>query len=233
MASQNSIWSCARDDLVVLDDQGHADVFLWEHASRVARTAEWIAEQPDVPQDRVDLSVLLAASLYDGAGWAVQLREGVVCRTDLLGKAATDVQRDLAASLMEKRLAKLMPGGVLQRAAECIRTSHPRHSDLVEAQILADADNLDQIGPLLLCQIVRRQGLEGGGVQAAIDTWNRRKEYRYWDARIDAFCFESARKVAHQRLKEIDRYMTELGRQHLGQDLVPAVSETGAREPAK
>lgn len=228
MAAQDPIWSCARDDLVIVDDQGHADI-LWEHAVRVVHLGEWLISQPDVPRDRVDRAVLTAAALYHDAGWMVQFREGNISRTDILGRSTSDLQRELGATRMEERLLKLLPPGVLKRAADCIRSFHWRDERFVEAQILFDADNLDQIGPLLWSQIMR-QGLEGKGVQAAIDTWHRRKEYSFWDARIDALRFESARKAARRRLKEMDRSMAELARQHRGEDLPQIASRVESAE---
>lgn len=231
MAAQDPIWSCARDDLVVTDDQGHADVFVWEHATRVARSLEWIVAQQDVPQHRVDQAALTAAALYHDAGWAVQLREGAVSHSQLLCKAASDLQRNLAANLMERQLGKLLSAGALQRAAECVRLLRRRDSELPEAQILNDADNLDHIGPVLFCQITQRQGWEGRGVESAIATWQARKDYHFWDAWIDEFRFESIRKLARQRLEEHDRSVAALARQHRGEDLISPAASVDAHEP--
>lgn len=231
MAAQDPIWSCAQDDLVVTDDQGHVDVFVWEHATRVARTLKWVVAQRDVPQHPVDQAALTAAALYHDAGWIVQLREGAVSHSQLLCKAASDLQRNLAATLMEQQLGKLLPARALQRAAECVRLQQLRDSQFPEAQILFDADNLDHIGPVLLCQITQRQGSEGRGVESAIANWQARKDYGFWDALIDEFCFESTRKVARQRINDADRYVAALARQHRGEDLIPTPPGVDAHQP--
>ncbi|HUU82473.1 MAG TPA: HD domain-containing protein [Phycisphaerae bacterium] len=222
MAQQDPIWSCAQTDLVIDDDQGqgHHDVLVWEHSRRVCEVADWLTRQADVPKDRVEQDVLLAACLYHDAGWIIQVREGIISRAQMLCGAANEVQRELAATLMEKRLVKLLPAGLLRRAADCVRYHPRRDCEVPEARILYDADNLDHVGPLQLWEIVRRQGLDGKGIEAAIDTWKRKKEYGYFNTRINAFRFESARVRARERLKETDHFLAELARQHRGEDLV-------------
>ena len=232
MAAQDPIWSCAREDLVITNDRHGEDVFLWEHAVRVINSAKWIASQADVPGDRLDWAVLSAAALYHDAGWIVQLREGTIARSELLCRPASELQRDLAAGLMQKRLVKLLPRRALQRAADCIRLLHRRDHEVPEAQVLSDADDLDHVvGPLLIYQIVRGQSLEGLGVPAAVDRWNRRKEYGYFKTQIDGFHYGSARERAWERLKGVDQFVAEFARQHRGDDLGPPAPGDDDPEP--
>ena len=225
MVAQDPIWSCARQDLVITNDRHGEDVFLWEHAVRVISSAKWIASQADVPGDKLDRAVLWAAALYHDAGWIVQLREGTIARSELLCRPASELQRDLAAGLMQKRLVKLLPRRALQRAADCIRLLHRRDHEVPEA--------LDHVvGPLAKCQIVRWQMFEGRSVQAMNDKWTRWKEYGYFKTQIDGFHFESARGWARERLKEVDHFIAELVRQHRGDDLGPAAPGDDAPEPA-
>ncbi len=60
-----------------------------------------------------------------------------------------------------------------------------------------------------------------------IDKWKRKREYRFWEARLnDSFRFEPVRALAEQRLERFGLLMEELEQQHQGADLsFHAVSE--------
>ena len=219
MAEQDAIWSRAREDLILGDHQGHEDVFLWEHALRVVRTARVIAALPEVSGHKLDHAALSAAALYHDAGWAIQFRQGATDRAAILGRPTSREQRELAIGLLEKRVVGELPTPSLQRASKCIEALNQRDTDIVEAQVLADADNLDHMGPLLLCQIVRGVGLEGKGVQTMVAKWRTKKKYGFWKVRINAFHFESGRVIARQRLEKVDRFMADLACQDCGEDL--------------
>ncbi len=226
MANEELMWARARDGLVIPDGRGDGDVFLWEHTVRVTRAARHIAGAPDVPHSELDLAALVAAALYHDMGWAAQFREGILTRAEILAKPTSDAQRDLAVTLLEKQLADLLSPGSLKRAAEAVRTYSRRDCALVEAAVLADARGLDEIGALSLWHTVRRHVMEGKGVQAALDTWQRQQEYRFWKARLDSFRFDSVRELARRRFERFEVFMAALAEEHTGQDLgVPQSSE--------
>jgi len=220
MANLESIWQKARSDLIIDDGRGQRDTFLWEHSARVARAAVIIAEVPDVSPRPLDAAALTAAALYHDAGWIVQYKEGLVGRSEILGRATCDLQRELAASMLEDRLGSLLPARTLDTAVVAVRRLGDRDVALPEAHVLADSDNLDCIGALSFWQTVRRCSNDGKGIQAAIETWKRQKEYHFWEARIaDAFRFEPIRELARQRLCQFGEFMDALAWQHSGEDI--------------
>jgi hypothetical protein len=230
MAKLKPIWEIARRDLVLDVGHGQTDVFLWEHAERVTRAAEGIADLPDVAGGRLDRAALTAASLYHDAGWALQYRDGLIQRSEILSRPTSDMQRELAAALLEDRLASVLTESSRSTAADCLRQINNRDTTLPEAQALAEADSLDQIGVQSFWQVVRRHSNEGKGIQAAVDTWCRQKEYHFWEARIaDSFRFESVRQLARRRLAHFAEFMDELAREHRGDDIAQALA--GIRFP--
>ncbi len=101
-----------------------------------------------------------------------------------------------------------------------VRQFAERHVRTVEAQILADADNLDGIGSVALWNLVRRHAFEGKGIEAALRTWRRQREFRFWEARINkSVHFEPVKRLAFQRLREFDQVMSVLARHHEANDL--------------
>ncbi|MCP4249900.1 MAG: hypothetical protein GY778_22890 [bacterium] len=219
MPQKDPIWSRAHEDLILIDEHGHQDVFLWEHTVRVTRSTRVIAALPEVPRDKLDAVALSAAALYHDAGWAVQFRTGQIQRHAILGKTTNREQRHLAGDLLMKHLNGTIENETLRRARDCIEALNERNPGLYEARVLNDAEHFDQIGPLLLWQSVRRLGLEGKGVEATIEDWETRKQYGYWDGLVELFHFDAVRAAARQRLDKMDRLMAELSRQHSGQDL--------------
>ena len=225
MTNLDAIWNQARSDLVIIAKNGDQDLFLWEHSAQVARYARLIARCPIVEEQSPDELAIMAAALYHDAGWSASFRDGEVARTDILTRAAPDTHREKGASLMERSLAGLVPGKTLRRASEAVRALNDRAVELVEAHVVADADNLGEFCLLALWTTARRSMLDGKGVQAAIDTWHRRKEYQFWTARLnDSFRFAPVRELARTRLARFERAMAELEEHYLGTDITVVLS---------
>ena len=220
MASQSPIWDCAKRDLVFTDERGNQDVYVCEHGQRVALSARHIATLPGVPGRRTDGAALEAAALYHDAGWICQVREGTIHRFDILCKPTSDRQRDLAAALLTESLADHLKPRSLETAGMLIRQLNDRHVRAIEAQILADADSLDDIGNLSLWSTIRRHTFEGKAIETTLQTWKRQREFRFWEARIrESVRFEAVKQIAFRRLKHIDQFMSMLARYHAGDDL--------------
>lgn len=225
----DAIWTRARVDLVLQTKQGHPDLFLWEHSARVTHNAQHIARLAMALPTEVDESAVIAAALYHDAAWAVRWREGEVDRTEILLTPTTDTGWEQGASLLERSLADVLSPTCLERAAAAVRSLSRSGEGLIEGQIVAEANNLDEFGVLALWTVIRRGTLEGKGVQAVIDMWERKKEYRFWTARLhDSFRFKPVRELAEERLKRFERVMEELKEQHQGRDLerVAAIEST-------
>jgi len=232
MANQNPIWECARRDLVFIGDDGIQDVFLWEHCRRVAQNARLIAMLPSVPARRIDADALEAAALYHDAGWICQCREGILGRFEFLCKPTSPLQRDLAASCLTEALAGHLKPRSLTTAAKLVRQLNDRDVRAVEAQILADADNLDEIGGLSLWSMIRRHTFEGKSIEATLETWRRQREFQFWKARINKTVrFEAVKQLAFERLEQFDEFMRLLGRHHSGDDIREHVEQSTKTVP--
>ncbi len=218
--SADALWSLARADLVVHTEQGEEDLILWEHSTRVARSALAIAGLPEFQSPRADEVALLAAALYHDAGWIVRLRAHEVTRLEFLARPLSAASRASGAELMGDRLAGVLPSDVLERATETIHGLSERVPHLVESQIVSEAEALEEFGLPMLWLGMRRGLLEGKGVRAVLDHWERRQEYQYWSSRLkSAFRVEAVRDVARRRLASFEQWIQELGRQHVGEDL--------------
>lgn len=210
----------ARALLVVQDPEGRTDPWLWEHTERVVRYAHAIAGLPELSNRSVDATALTAAALFHDAGWVVQYRQGQLTRFQLGGKPTNDLQRELGGSYLVEHAGHIVPQPSLDRAREAIRQTNYRDSAIVEAQILADAENLDDIGSLYLLKQLRQYAGDGRGVEQLLNVWARQHEYHYWDVRLkEFFRFESVRQIARARLAAVDRLMSALLLEHRGDDI--------------
>jgi hypothetical protein len=190
----------------------------------------WIASLPELEGQPVDLTAAVAAALYKDAGWAVQVRLGRLARLDVLAKSTDDLQRDLAIELVQKRLNELIPPNSLRRAIDTIQLSGARRGDAIESDILAEASDLSEIGLVPFWMASRRSALEGKALSSAIDSWRTRKEYRYWEGRIESLRYEAVRQAAITRLRTYDNFMAALEREISGADFLSPAGEP-ARSP--
>lgn len=229
----DAVWDRARADLLIRIGRGDSDIFLWEHSSRVAESALAMARLPVVRAQSPDETAVLAAALYHESSWAARVRSGEVERHEVLARPTTASHREQSASILETSLAGLIARDSLEKASKAIRVLNEREIDFIEGQILTEAENLDEFGLQSLWTIIRRGSIEGNGVQAAIDTWHRRKEYQFWTARLnDSFRFARVRELARKRLEAFERFMLDLEEQHKGLDISPnAPSKASERIP--
>lgn len=221
-----SIQKTARSDLLLRAEDGSVDVFLWEHSLRVAINAGHIARLPEARSLGADELSAFVAGLYHDAGWVSRVHSGELDRMQVLLGPTAESDCETGALKLEQSLRGRVSPTVLQRAAVAVRTRQDRSSRTADAVVLAEAEALDEFGVLPLWLTVRRGAREGRGVEAAIESWVRKKEYRFWAARLtDSFQFAEVRELARMRLSRIERFMAEVQIESLGQDLAAVLGE--------
>ncbi len=219
----------ARQLLTIPIDDRRSDLWLWEHSERVMRVVPMVAALPEVSRQTADLTALAVAALFHDAGWVVEYQQRRFERWLLLSRPTNDIQRELGAAMLQEEAGHLLPGPTLRLASDAIRQCNNRKTDLLEARVLAEAEALDEVGPLYVLRQFRQYQGEGRPLQQLVDTWQRQKEYRYWEVRLsDGFRYEATRDLARRRLEAIDTFMTALRRDLHGDDLRLLLKELGA-----
>jgi hypothetical protein len=207
------LWKGAQQDLLVRVQGAPADPCLWEHAERVAHTAQALTTIPELKGRAIERAALALAALYHDGAWILQIQSGNCHPRDLLLKPTSDLQREMAANWLIERATPHVGAAIAQHAARIVRQMNNRRTDLLEARILADAENLDAIGPHSVCVMMRKIGAEGKTLADLTALWQRQNEYKYWTARIkDGFHFESTRRLAQTRLQKLTEFMDDLTR---------------------
>ncbi len=219
----------ARKLLVLPLDDTHEDLWLWEHSERVMRLTQVLPAIPELRGQPADREALAAAALFHDAGWALDAQQGRVARWQLLTRPTSDIQRELGAAMLLEEAGHLVPAPLARVAADAIRQCNDRRTTLREARILADAEALDELGALYLLRQFRHYQGEGRPLRQIVETWERQKEYRYWDVRLNnGFHFDTTRELARRRLQAVDTFMTNLGNDLNADDLAHLVEQPAA-----
>ncbi len=218
----------ARDTLIVREGSAPPDLWLWEHSVRVMHLAQMMTMLPELGAERPDPAAVAVAALFHDAGWAVQLRQGRVPRWQLLNRPTNDLQRELGAGELRRQLLGVLSRETVDTAAEAIRQCNDRYTTMTEAQIVAEAENLDEIGLTYVLRQFRQYQSEGRPLDQLMVNWSRQLEYHYWEARInDCLRFESVRALARRRLHGVEQFMTSLASDGEGGDLRRHLRESG------
>ena len=210
----------ARQLLVLPVDDTHRDTWLWEHAERVMHLTQLVARLPEFGGEKADLTALAAAALFHDAGWVLEFHQGRFERWQLLTRPTNDLQRELGAAMLQEEAGQLLGGPTARLAGDAIRQCNDRKTKLLEARILAEAEALDEVGVTYVLRQFRLYQAEGRPLQQLAETWQRQKEYRYWEVRLtEGFRCESTRALARRRLEAVDAFMTALARDLRGEDV--------------
>ncbi|MBM4016742.1 MAG: HD domain-containing protein [Planctomycetes bacterium] len=222
MPELEPIIEIARAVLVGRSPLGREDTFLFDHSLRVMRVAERLSACREVRQWRLDRFALSVAALFHQAA-TVRLEEER--RTSTVYAAAMMSDEDVkeySAELAGDRLAGRLPPRQLEHVQEIIRHTRDAASDIAEAKIVSDADSLDDIGTLGIWRDLRRNILEGRGVEEAVRGWQRREQYGYWEARMrEALRLETSRRLAAGRLAAARAFMEQLAHEGDASDMPP------------
>ena len=204
------------------------DLWLWEHSERVMRLTSMLAGLPELDGQAADLAALAVAALFHDAGWVLEYHQNRFERWQLLTRPTNDLQRELGAAMLMEEAGPLISGPTARLAADAIRHCNDRKTNLLEARLLAEAEALDEVGVMYALRQFRQYQAEGRPLQQLADTWQRQKEYHYWEVRLsNSFHYETTRELARQRLEAVDAFMTALARDLRGDDVRQRVQPAG------
>ena len=222
MSELEIVRELAKEALTVPSLTGEMGAFLWERAQRLVRSVEYISQLPELAEAglRADGFCLAAAAYFSEAGLARYLEStGRGAKLGLNDVNGEDLP-GFSARVAEQKLAGAIEKIRIEKITRIITESGSHFTKMVEAMILADARNLDDMGLVGVLSEYRRYICRGKGVGEVLQNWKRKKEYRYWQARLEeGFRFEQVRKLAEQRLCATEEFMAQLKEEAQGRDL--------------
>ena len=232
MADLSVIKEVAEQVLAIPTLKGKPDRYLIDRVARVLRHCGNIAQLPDVHSFHIDRESLNIAVFFRDAGFArYASQEDRVARMVLADLTDEDL-RDFSAQMVQEKLEGVLDMAQISKVCGIIIESGKRDTCQVEAMILSDARNLDDMGAVGLFNEFRRYVFHGYGATDALASWKRKVDYDYWTARLrESFRFDSVRKIAQQRLKFAEEFMEHLKMENLAGDLEDLLLEQQLNPP--
>jgi hypothetical protein len=209
---------------------------LWDSTERLVRHIEavrGIAELNDHRGLEIDDFCLHCAALFYYAGEAKYLSEKKSGSTldSYIPPWEMEYIVELSGDVVSKNLGKILDSSQIMKVSQIIAESRGHFSEVIESMIISDARNLDDIGAIGLFKEFRKYAFEGKGVAEAVTGWKRKQDYRYWQARLrEGFRFESVRKIAEKRLAAAELFMSEMGTEHMAEDVAEVTSDQAIAE---
>ncbi len=234
MSEMDIIREMAQQVLTVPTLAGTADNWLWDRAQRLVRNVEHICRLPELTEAdlAVDRFCLTAATCFSDAGFARYADpEDTAARLVLADVTLGDLL-DFSTQIVSDKLSGSLAGPKIDKISRIIIESGNRFTDMTEAKILSDARNLDDMGAVGLFNEFRRYVVHGKGASDVLDSWQRKVDYRYWQARLkEGFRFESVRKLAAKRFSAAKYFMDQLGAENSASDLEKMILESLDSKP--
>jgi hypothetical protein len=229
MSEMDVIRQIAEEVMKIPTLAGVNDNWLWDRTMRILRNAEHICRMPELAEHSVptDRFCLIAAAYFADAGFARWAdAEDTSSRLVLSDVSQTDL-RDFSTQIVNDRLTGAVAGPKIEKINKIIVESANRFTEMIEAMILSDARNLEDMGAVGLYHEFRKYVIHGKGVADVLDSWKRKIDYRYWQARLkESFRFESTRKLAEQRFSAAEYFMNQLQVEHTARDLEELLLES-------
>ncbi len=222
MSELDAVRDLAEQALTLRRPTGQFDNSLWDRAQRLVRTVEYICGLEELAKKsvQIDRFCLIAATYFNEAGLARHLGTQGQGAEPGNFEANGDELLDFSTKVVEERLADAVERAKIEKINRIITESGRRSAGTMEAMILSDARNLEDMGAAGVLNEFRRFVCTGKSICDVVQSWRKKKDYRYWQARLkEGFRFEQVRKLAEQRLCAVEQFMKQLEVEVEAQDL--------------
>jgi hypothetical protein len=222
MSELDIVRELAKEALRIRASRTDIDNSLWDRGQRLVRNVEHICQLPELGTSgvQIDRFCLVAATYFSDAGLARYLEvERRGAKSVILGGNG-DEWLESSAEIVSEKLAGTVEKAKIEKINRIITESGGHFTRMMEAMILSDARNLDDMGAVGIFNEFRQYVIGGKGVSDVLQNWKRKIDYRYWQARLKkSFRFESVGKLAEQRLSAAEYFMNQLKVEHTASDL--------------
>ncbi len=213
MSKLDVIRELAKQAVTLRTPAGAIDNSVWDRAERLVRTVDYICGLPELARSsvQIDRFCLTSAAYFNEAGLAKYLSTRGQGGAFGLNEANGEEMLDLSTGVVEEALADTVERAKIDKINRIIVESGRRSAGMMEAMILSDARNLEDMGAAGVLNEYKRVVCCGRGICDVVQNWRKKKDYRYWQARLkEGFRFEAVRKLAEQRLAAAEQFMKQL-----------------------
>ncbi|TFG47547.1 MAG: hypothetical protein E4H40_06260 [Candidatus Brocadiia bacterium] len=213
MSELDVVKNLAKRALLVNTLTGSDDAFLWDRSQRLVRNVEHICQLPEVQGTGTQPNqfCLIIAAYFCDAGLARYLGRAGSGSIFVNGNRNGESLLESSAAIVDQFLSGIIDKEKIDNVSKIIIDSGNRFTQRAEAMILSDARNLDDMGAVGIFTEFRYYAIQGKSVSDALKSWDRKIDYRYWQARLkEGFRFDSVRELAKQRLSAAKSFMDQL-----------------------
>ena len=224
MSELDRVKNIAKEVLIISASVNTIDYFFWDRGQRLVHNTELICNLPELADYgfQIDYFCLYSAAYFCYAGLARQFgaeKTGAKPAFPATNGNGNNML-DSSTEIVEQTLGAYIDGDRISKINLIITESGSHSTTMPEAMILSDSRNLDDMGIIGIVDEFRRSVSNSKSIFNALQTWQRKIDYRYWEARLeDGFRFKSVRKIAEQRLKNAEHFMNQLKTETQAQDL--------------
>jgi hypothetical protein len=229
MAEMEMIKKFAEQIMLVPGKMGLVNTWLWDRTQRIVRNIETIYQLPEIAGANIaiDKFCLTASAYFADAGFTNYIGIETVEAGLVLADINTRDLREFSTQIVSEHLSEILDQSKISKINKIIIESNNPLAEMHEAVILSDGRNLEDVGVIEIFNEFCACGVHGRGVGEQLESWKKKKDYKYWDARLkESFHFDSIRKVAAQRYNQAERLMTQLAIEDSGKDLKEVTIES-------
>ncbi len=229
MSEIDVVRQIAQQVLTIPTLTGGPDNWLWDRTLRIVRNVEHICRLPEIAgrDVAIDRFCLIGAAYFCDAGFARYADAQDPGSRLVLADVTPSDLRDFSSQVVTDRLTGSIPGPRIDKINQIINASADRDTEMIEAMVLSDARNLDDMGAVGLFNEFRRYTIHGKGVSDVLESWKRKVDYEYWPARLrESFRFESVRTLAQRRLAATEAFMSQRATENTARDLEELIIES-------
>ena len=222
MTHIDTVKQLAQQVLMAPTPMGLMNTWLWDRTQRIIRNIDTICELPEIADANIaiDRFCLTCAAYFADAGFTNYAGTETVQAGLVLSDINTADLREFSTQIVLEHLRSVIDRSRIEKVNRVIIESNNRFCEMPEAMILSDARNLDDIGMVGIFNDFCACGVHGKGVSDALQSWKKKVDYRYWQARLkEGFRFESVRRIASARFEQAERFMLQLEIENTGKDV--------------
>jgi hypothetical protein len=229
MAQVDTIKEIAQQVLQFPTNAGMGNNWLWDRTQRIVGNIELVCQIPEVTGANmaVDRFCLTTAAYFADAGFTNYIGIETIEAGLVLADINTNDLREFSTQIVFEQLGDILDQSKVNKINRIITESNDHFSEMNEAMILSDARNLEDIGIIGVFNEFCACGVHGKGVCDILESWKKKVDYRYWEARLkESFSFESVRKVAVRRFAQAEKLMNQLAVENSATDVKEVTLES-------
>ena len=233
MSELDTIHQIVRKTLTIPAPSGGRDDWLWDRTLRILRNIEHICRLPELAEQAISIDrfCLVAAAYFADSGLVHFAGNKKAARPCPLADVTNADLCNFSTQTVSDKLADIITDTRIDKINKIITESFNRFTDVTEAMILSDGRGLEDLGAAGLLGGLRRQLIDGKGVSDILESWKRKIEYGYWQARLEeSFRFAAVRAIAEQRFGAVEQFMNQLATENTAGDLEERLAKIPKRK---